>query len=548
VVLTEPIDEDTITQHTLTHALSLITQKYSTPTTPQGLTLALSAIVILMQRINSSTTQLMPVVDELAQKLGERIEKTMMDEMDKMSTMIKSSLADQTKSSSPPESLDEAVTALKQVASEMSKTMNEATTATTQINDTALNYKEALLHTTTTQTAIHKHDRSRTEPLAADAELMLGLDKKTRQILLDTTKEGDDSMNIYEIREKAEAALASTVPPPPQNSEVQEVIKLRNGSIILQFTTKETAEWLRIPANEVAFTRRFDPDTTIRDRMHPIMVPRIPLTLDPSNPTHLREIEEVNRLAPNTIKKARWIKPEYRHAPGQSCTHAIFTLSSAPDANRILKDGLYICNTRTFPKKLKYEPKQCMKCRKWGHFAAEYRAQGDTCSMCRGQHKTNACSVTGKRYCVSCRADTHASWDRNCPEFLRKCDEYSTFHPENNLVYFPTDEDWTTTTRPTRIPFEDKFLAHYTVGSLPPPNRKEHQLPTRAIGKKGKRANTHDNSQVALENFFSTEANTQAGPSDIPPARVDDDDEEYDTQITGIQNTLSEDFLKHIKE
>jgi hypothetical protein len=298
-------DEDTITQHTLTHALSLITQKYSTPTTPQGLTLALSAIVILMQRINSSTTQLTPVVDELAQKLGERIEKTMMDEMDKMSTMIKSSLADQTKSLSPPESLDEAVTALKQVVSEMSKTMNEATTVTTQINNTALNYKEALLHTTTTQTAIHKHDRSRTEPLAADAELMLGLDKKTRQILLDTTKEGDDSMNIYEIREKAEAALTSTVPPPPQNSEVQEVIKLRNGSIILQFTTKETAEWLRIPANKVAFTRRFDPDTTIRDRVHPIMVPRIPLTLDPSNPTHLREIEEVNRLAPNNDQKSQ---------------------------------------------------------------------------------------------------------------------------------------------------------------------------------------------------------------------------------------------------
>ena len=281
--------------------------------------------------------------------------------------------------------------------------------------------------------------------------------------------------------------------------------------------------------------------------MHPIMVPRIPLTLDPSNPTHLREIKEVNRLTPNTIKKARWIKPEYRRAPGQSCTHAIFTLSSATDANRILKDGLYICNTHTFPKKRKYEPKQCMKCRKWGHFAAECRAQGDTCGTCGGQHKTSACSVTGKWYCISCRADTHASWDRNCPEFLRKCDEYSTFHPENNLMYFPTDKEWTTKTRPTRIPLEDKFPAHYTVGSLPPPNQKERQLPTRATGKKGKRAYTYDNNQIGLGSFFGTAANLQAGPSDIPPARIDDDDEEYDTQITDTQNALSEDFLKHLK-
>src|ERR1700677_3412873 len=154
-----------------------------------------------------------------------------------MSTMIKSSLADQTKSLSPPESLDKAISALKQVASEMSKTINEATTATPQISDTALNYKEALLQTATTQTTYHKPNRSRAEPQAADAELMIGLDKKTRQILLDTTKDRDNCMNIYEIKDKAAEALANTIPPPPQDSKVEEAFKLRNGSIILQFKT-----------------------------------------------------------------------------------------------------------------------------------------------------------------------------------------------------------------------------------------------------------------------------------------------------------------------
>ncbi len=100
------------------------------------------------------------------------------------------------------------------------------------------------------------------------------------------------------------------------------------------------------------------------------MVLRIPLTFDPDNPKHLREIEETNRMPPKVIKKAWWIKPINRRTPGQSCAHAIFTITLAAEANRVLKDGLYICNACTFPKKLKFEPKQCMKCRKWGHYTA----------------------------------------------------------------------------------------------------------------------------------------------------------------------------------
>ena len=279
------------------------------------------------------------------------------------------------------------------------------------------------------------------------------------------------------------------------------------------------------------------------------MVPRIPLTFDPNNPKHLREVEEVNRMVPNTIKKARWIKPEYRRTPGQSCAHAIFTISSVTDANQLIKNGIYICNARTYPKKLKYEPKQCMKCRKWGHYAAECRAQSDTCGTCSGQHKTSECKADNKRYCVSCRSDTHTSWDRNCPEFLRKCDEYSNFHPENNLVYFPTDEDWTTATRPAKIPFEDKFPAHYTVGSLPVPSRTERQLPTRAIGKRNKHSNNNNaNGQAVIENFFNKLMDAQPDQIDAPPPRVEDDDDDYyDTQIENAQSTLTDGFLQQRK-
>ena len=494
-----------------------------------------------MHEANNATSQFTPVMETLTKKIGKQLEKSLQEEMDKMSTNIKNALADQSKTLSPPESMTEAVNTLKQVAADMSKSINEAQVATSQITDTAFTYKQALLQTATPQPMKAQYARPHAGATEEDAKYMIsmGIDKKARQVLLDTTKGEDSYLNSHQIKEKAMMALAEIIPAPPQGTEVEDIIKLRNGSLILQFSTKETAEWLRIPTNEAAFTRRFDPDTTIRDRVHPIMVPRIPITFDPGNPVHLREVEEANGLPTNTIKKARWIKPEYRRAPNQSCAHAIFTITTVAIANILLKDGINVCNARTFPTKLKHEPKQCMKCRKWGHFAAGCRALTDTCGTCGGQHRTNSCNVEDKKFCVSCRSDTHTSWSRNCPEFIRKCAEYSSFHPENNLVYFPTDEDWTTTARPNKIAFEDKFPTCLNVGSLPPPNRTERQLPTRPINKQNKRPNTKDSTQ-ALGNFFDKLVNAQGSSADLPPPRVDNDDNEYDVRYEDMQNLTPE--------
>ena len=521
-------DETIITHHIILETLSLIIQKYDSAA-PQGLTRALTALAALMNEANNATTQLAPAVEALTQKLGERIERSLQEEMTKMSADITRSVAEQCRSIIPPEPLNAAVVTLTQVAADMNKTISEATMATNQITTTALTYREAL--TNTVKQAIQPTEKkTHSDPIPSDQEyaLALGIDKKARQVLLDTVKGEENYLNIYEVKDKAMAALAEIVPPPPPGTKIQEVFKLRNGSLILQFEQKATADWLRIPENEAAFTRRFDPDTTIRDRVYPIMVPRVPIIFDPDNSKHLREIEETNRMPTKSIKKARWIKPIYRRAVGQQCAHTIFTIVSASEANRLLKDGIYICSIRSFPKKLKYEPKQCMKCRKWGHFAASCRAQTDTCGTCGGQHKSNECKAMNTKYCVSCKTDTHASWDHNCPEFARKCDEYSNFHPENNLIYFPTDEDWTLTTRPGQIPFEDKFPTHQVIGSLPPPNRTARQLPTRPIGKKGKRPNlANDNSQAVLEKFFDKLVSPPGTQPDAPPARIDENNDEY---------------------
>ena len=140
----------------------------------------------------------------------------------------------------------------------------------------------------------------------------------------------------------------------------------------------------------------------------------------------------VNNLAPNTVCKARWIKPIYRRHPKQLVAHTTITLSSASEANRLIRDGMNICSSRTYPTRLKYKPKQCMKCCKWGHFAAECHAKDDTCGTCGENHVTKECTDNGKRSCL---------------EFRRKSAHFDELHPENALTYFPTEESWTVTKR-----------------------------------------------------------------------------------------------------
>jgi hypothetical protein len=181
------------------------------------------------------------------------------------------------------------------------------------------------------------------------------------------------------------------------------------------------------------------------------------------------------------------------------------------EANRLLKDGMYICSTRTYPKRLKYEPKQCMKCRRWGHFASECHATSDTCGTCGGEHATRDCEESDKRYCISCRSNDHASWDRACPEFQRKSAQFDEMHPENALTYFPTEESWTLNARPERIPLDDRFPSKYAVGSLPPPSRMERQPPTRPIerGRKRHMASKDNGKQGTLDGYIEMQAQTK---------------------------------------
>ncbi|KAF8816723.1 hypothetical protein BYT27DRAFT_7010626, partial [Phlegmacium glaucopus] len=94
--------------------------------------------------------------------------------------------------------------------------------------------------------------------------------------------------------------------------------------------------------------------------------------------------------------------------------------------------------------KHKKEPIRCLKCQGWNHVASECMSSTDICGTCgiRG-HRTSSCDNSNATHCRSCDADDHTSWFRDCPTFIRKCKEYNSKHPENDLPYYPSLEPWT---------------------------------------------------------------------------------------------------------
>lgn len=188
-------------------------------------------------------------------------------------------------------------------------------------------------------------------------------------------------------------------------------------------------------------------------RNHPMIAYYVPLNLNTENPTHLLEIIETNNLHKNDITKIRWAKPPARRSPNQTCGHLIVNFSNLDAANRAKTEGLIICNKKVSVSKFKKEPIRCLKCHGWNHIATECIQTHDKCGTCGEEgHRTSACNNKDATHCVNCDSNDHTSWSRGCPTFLRKCQEYDTKHPENNLPYYPTSSEpwsWSPTPQPS---------------------------------------------------------------------------------------------------
>jgi len=304
-----------------------------------------------------------------------------------------------------------------------------------------------------------------------DPKVLGDLDHKARQILVELFgTEGDSTLgkSLTDLANKANKVISKIEDSgKPKDIKVKMLFKTHRQALVLVLNSKDAATWISNPEIKIAFTKAFSEGLHITARKYNLIVLRILITFDPKDKKHLHEVEEANGLHPNEITKARWIKLTERQRLDQTHAFTIMTLSSVDSANRLIRDGMNICNVRVRPTKQKQEPVQCMKCRKWGHYVHDCLADTDMCGTCGKPHHTNTCPNKEKIFCVLCGDKSHTSWDRTCPEFSQHCTIQDKRNPENVMPFFPTEHDWMLTVRPHRIPLDECFPGVYTVNSLP---------------------------------------------------------------------------------
>ena len=379
----------------------------------------------------------------------------------------------------------------------------------------------------------------------AEARVLIDMERKAKQLMIVLIDNDTAALHPDELASKANNILGKIEDSDrPENYKVDFINRLSSDGFLFYFANKEAVDWIRQPEIEEVFLKQLAKDAYVKVRPYNVLLRGVPIIFDPSNPSHLCEIEEANGLIKHTIIKARWIKPEARRRTGQTHAHASATISGVETANNLIKNGLDICGARIRAKKLKQKPLQCLRCRRWGHFAARCPEPNDICGTCGENHRTANCQNREKRYCVSCRSDVHASWDRNCPKFIRRRNTFDNNHPENSMVYFPTAENWTLTTRPERIPLEERFPHRFAVNSIPLTKKRKftndkRTVPTRRI----ETTNAQGNKTNTITNYLTRPQDKGKGKA---PAQALDDsqlEEEYEECFDTMENNDVETLL-----
>jgi hypothetical protein len=162
--------------------------------------------------------------------------------------------------------------------------------------------------------------------------------------------------------------------------------------------------------------------SNMRNKLHYVIAEFVPVTYDVGSGYAHAKVENNNTLGLDTIAYSKYIKPPHLCTGNQKVAHVILGFTDQDDANTAIASGLFIEGKHTNICKSLTEPKRCLKCQKYGHYATECKSTTDICTRCGDPHRTAQCPVTDTAafHCTNCvdtEAMGHGAADRECPGF-----------------------------------------------------------------------------------------------------------------------------------
>lgn len=205
----------------------------------------------------------------------------------------------------------------------------------------------------------------------------------------------------------------------PDNIEVSSAVKLRNGGVIIEFTTAAATQFVK--DNAKSFEAAMGGTSVIKSQLWLALAENVPIDHDPDSEPERNNIEERSDLPHNAIASTKWIKQIARREPNQANAHLIVSFNNQEAFNLALEKGLIISYKRVLVRRLEKQPKRCFNCQTFTtkHIAADC-PDAQTCATCGKPHRTNECTVTDPKgfFCNNCNVTGHAAWARNCPAYL----------------------------------------------------------------------------------------------------------------------------------
>ncbi|KAG1893399.1 uncharacterized protein F5891DRAFT_1196443 [Suillus fuscotomentosus] len=196
--------------------------------------------------------------------------------------------------------------------SRLANVQEAVTTLTTQVKEASQqqgSYKTALL-------SGPKDNRLDAQTIQRTAREAI----KARQILISLPPDsplGPGKLSHSQLVEKIKEALKTISKEGAPELTIRTVTQYRNGGTVLEMLTTEGATYIKKPDIKNEFIKILDPSATIKDRIYPAIIQFVPLTFNPSDPEHLRELEIENKWNEGELVSARWIKPPGKRASNQ---------------------------------------------------------------------------------------------------------------------------------------------------------------------------------------------------------------------------------------
>ena len=120
---------------------------------------------------------------------------------------------------------------------------------------------------------------------ANDPRIVRDQNRKACQVLVDIYNKEAVNRSLEELKNSFNDLIGLEPTEPLADPNIQHIIKLRNGGLILQFETKEIAEWFKQPEILSSILPKIDKTATLKNRTFQILVPRCQSHSNPTTKT-----------------------------------------------------------------------------------------------------------------------------------------------------------------------------------------------------------------------------------------------------------------------